>query len=123
MSRARDDEMTFVLLGRDAAAPFTIRQWIQRRIALGKNQHGDPQIVEALACAATMENGTISRMAESLVIYPDPVLDWLDKGPTDEKFNAIAFELAASTIRRLEAMYVELNGRYVELLGRWEAKP
>lgn len=55
MSRAKEDEMTFVLLGRDAAAPFAIRMWVDRRIALGKNNLGDPQIVEALACAAAME--------------------------------------------------------------------
>jgi hypothetical protein len=55
MARAADDEMTFVLLGRDAAAPETIRYWIARRIELGKNQAGDAQIVEAEQCAQTME--------------------------------------------------------------------
>lgn len=55
MVRARDDEMTFVLLGRDAAAPNTIRAWVAERVRLGKNILSDPQIVEALECAATME--------------------------------------------------------------------
>ena len=55
MSRARPDEMTFVLLGRDAAAPYTIREWIKKRIELGKNQPGDAQIVEAEECARQME--------------------------------------------------------------------
>ncbi len=55
MSRARDDEMTFVLLGRDAAAPFTIRAWCDERIRLGKNKNDDAQILEAYACAARME--------------------------------------------------------------------
>lgn len=55
MSRAREDEMTFVLLGRDAAAPVAIREWVHERLKLGKNKPSDPQIVEALACAATME--------------------------------------------------------------------
>ena len=55
MSKARDDEMTFVLLGRDAAAPYAIRLWADMRVKLGKNQPGDPQIVEALECAAAME--------------------------------------------------------------------
>jgi hypothetical protein len=55
MSRARDDEMVFVLLARDAAAPYAIRSWVQERIRLGKNQPGDPQIEEALSCAARME--------------------------------------------------------------------
>jgi hypothetical protein len=55
MSRARDDEMTFVLLGRDAAAPVAIRAWVAERIRLGKNSVDDAQIAEALACAALME--------------------------------------------------------------------
>lgn len=56
MVRARDDEMTFVLLGRDAAAPVAIRAWIAERIRLGKNQPGDPQLTEAEQCARTMES-------------------------------------------------------------------
>lgn len=55
MSRAREDEMTFVLLGRDAAAPMTIRLWVEARLILKKNKRDDPQIVEALACAEAME--------------------------------------------------------------------
>jgi hypothetical protein len=55
MSRARDDEMTFVLLGRDAAAPATIRAWIAERIRLGKNDPGDAQLIEAEECARVME--------------------------------------------------------------------
>ena len=47
MSKARDDEWTFVLLGRDLAAPATIRAWIEERVRLGLNQRGDPQIQEA----------------------------------------------------------------------------
>lgn len=55
MSRARDDEMTFVLLGRDTAAPVVIRAWIGERLRLGKNKPDDPQIEEAEQCARTME--------------------------------------------------------------------
>ena len=55
MSRAADDEWTFVLLGRDTAAPATIRFWCNERIRLGKNQADDAQIEEALRCAAAME--------------------------------------------------------------------
>jgi hypothetical protein len=55
MSRAADDEMTFVLLGRDSAAPAAIRAWIGERIRLGKNQPGDPQVTEAEMCARAME--------------------------------------------------------------------
>ncbi len=55
MSRALDDEMTFVLLGRDAAAPFAIRCWVTERIRLAKNKASDPQIIDALASAHVME--------------------------------------------------------------------
>jgi hypothetical protein len=56
MSRAHSEEMTFVLLGRDVAAPAAIRAWVAERIRLGKNIATDAQIVEALACATTMES-------------------------------------------------------------------
>lgn len=55
MSRAADDEMTFVLLGRDATAPATIRFWASERIRVGKNKPEDPQIVEALEAARRIE--------------------------------------------------------------------
>lgn len=55
MSKAHDDEMTFVLLARDPVAPDVIRNWIDLRIALGKNRPGDPQVLEALTCANAME--------------------------------------------------------------------
>lgn len=55
MSKADENEMTFVLLGRDLDAPETIRFWVSNRIARGKNKADDPQIVEALECAKTME--------------------------------------------------------------------
>ena len=56
MSRARDDEMTFVLLGRDVAAPAAIRVWINERIRLGKNCSTDLQIMEAKCCVRVMAN-------------------------------------------------------------------
>lgn len=55
LSRARDDEMVFVLLARDADAPGTIRDWIRRRIVRGKNRPGDPLMVDAEEVARTME--------------------------------------------------------------------
>ena len=55
MFRARDDEMTFVLLARDVAAPAAIRAWIAERIRLGKNLPDDPQVREAEECAQAME--------------------------------------------------------------------
>lgn len=54
-NKAGENEMVFVLLARDVAAPATIRAWIGERLRLGKNAPGDPQIVEAEQCAAAME--------------------------------------------------------------------
>lgn len=55
LQHAHPEEMVFVLLSRDAAAPVAIRAWVAERLRLGKNVETDEQIVEALACAATME--------------------------------------------------------------------
>ena len=55
MAKARPREMTFVLLGRDIAAPAAIREWCRLRCLHGKNAPTDPQITEALECADTME--------------------------------------------------------------------
>lgn len=55
MSTAHDEEMVFVLLSRDAAAPVAIRAWVAERLRLGKNIETDAQIREALGCARTME--------------------------------------------------------------------
>jgi len=55
MSKAKDDEMVFVLLGRDIAAPTAIRAWVEERVRTGKNMPDDPQILEAEACAKKME--------------------------------------------------------------------
>lgn len=62
MSRARQSEMTFVLLGRDQASPQTIRYWCAERIRLGKNKLEDAQIQEALRCAETMEQERIAEL-------------------------------------------------------------
>lgn len=55
LNRARVDEMIFVLLGRDPAAPAAIRAWIKKRIRLGENVAGDAQLLEAAHCLRIME--------------------------------------------------------------------
>lgn len=55
MSKARPEEMTFVLLARDLCAPLAIRAWAEARIATGKNQRSDLQIIQAFDCARVME--------------------------------------------------------------------
>ena len=62
-NRAREDEMVFVLLGRDVAAAPAIRAWANARIERGKNKAGDAQIKEALACADIMEREAVERQA------------------------------------------------------------
>lgn len=54
LSKAADDEILFVLLERDNAAPVAIRAWIAERIRLGKNQPGDAKLIEAEECACAM---------------------------------------------------------------------
>lgn len=55
LNRAKDDEMIFVLLGRDPAAPAAIRAWIAERIRLGKNTAGDAQLRDAARCIEQMQ--------------------------------------------------------------------
>ena len=55
LNRAKDDELLFVLLSRDYAAPKTIRFWADLRIRLGMNKPDDAQIIEARACAEKFE--------------------------------------------------------------------
>jgi len=55
MQRAHAMEMTFVLLGRDPAAPVAVRAWVAERIRIGKNRADDPHVVDALEVARIME--------------------------------------------------------------------
>lgn len=55
LNRAKDAEMVFVLLARDAAAPVALRAWAAERIRIGKNQPDDEQILDALAAADAMD--------------------------------------------------------------------
>jgi hypothetical protein len=55
LNRAKDDEIVFTLLGRDKSAPVAIRAWINDRIRTGKNNHNDPQILNALKDIVEME--------------------------------------------------------------------
>lgn len=105
MARAEPQEMTFVLLGRDAAAPATVRFWAAERVRLGKNASGDPQIREALACAEVMESELKARSPgrapeESCQQYH--ILTILQKRITEQ----------ACEIKRLQD----------ELKGRWPAE-
>ncbi len=56
LNKAKPDEWLFVILGRDAAGPNTIREWIRQRIALGLNKPDDGQIIEAELWVASVES-------------------------------------------------------------------
>jgi len=60
-TKAEPDEPMFTLLARDPAAPEAIYRWAQERVRLGKNKSGDPQLIEALLCAAAMADWRASR--------------------------------------------------------------
>lgn len=51
LNKAGEDEMLFILLARDPAAPVAIAAWIEERIRIGRNKIDDPKILEAQACA------------------------------------------------------------------------
>ena len=59
MSRARDDEMTFVLLERDPATAITIRFWVMERLRIGKNSIDDSTIWNALRIAEEIDKSKI----------------------------------------------------------------
>lgn len=61
LNKAKSNEWLFVLLGRDEAAPETIRYWCRQRVRLGKNKKSDPQIREALACAHEIAAGLLAK--------------------------------------------------------------
>lgn len=48
-------EPMFVLIGRDPAAPETIRYWCLERLKTGLNAYTDDKITEAYAIAKAME--------------------------------------------------------------------
>lgn len=54
LSKAKDDEPLFVLMGRDASTLVAITAWINHRIDTGKNKPDDEQILEALDVVKSM---------------------------------------------------------------------
>lgn len=55
LNKARDDELLFVLLERDAAFPAAVREWCRKRVELKLNDYADQQIIEALTAANKVE--------------------------------------------------------------------
>lgn len=70
LNKVEKNELVFVLLGRDPAAPEAIRAWIAERIRLGKNKITDIQIVKAQECAGMMNverSALLKRLARRAV--------------------------------------------------------
>jgi hypothetical protein len=63
LNKALPDELIFVLLGRDEAAPHAIRCWVQERLRLGKNGPADSQVETALRLANEIEGKQRARRA------------------------------------------------------------
>jgi hypothetical protein len=57
LNKAKDDELLFVLLARDKAAPYVVRMWTNERVRLGLNAGDDAQIREAQEWAMKVEFG------------------------------------------------------------------
>jgi len=60
-NKAGNDELVFILLERDVAAPSAIRQWVAERIDMSKNERGDVQTTTALNIAQRMEDSQIAK--------------------------------------------------------------
>jgi hypothetical protein len=71
-SRGGMNEMMFVLLGRDVAAPTAIRAWAKMRVRMKKNKRSDSQIQEALMCAAIMEQEALRTANANPAAEPNP---------------------------------------------------
>lgn len=66
LNKALDSERIFVMLARDAAAPFAIRAWVGERIRLGKDRTDEDiaTLAEALVSAKQMESERYSVRAQ-----------------------------------------------------------
>lgn len=117
MSRAGDHEMTFVLLGRDAAAPAAIRAWIDERVALGKNMTSDEQILEAQHCADYMQQQRRDRIGLEAATESKaeggqtqiPSLEWEGKTPQERN------DIVCGIVERL----TRANSPYLTPLEKW----
>jgi hypothetical protein len=114
MNKAREDEMTFVLLGRDVAAPATIRFWINERLRLGKNHSDSCQITEAEECARIMEQErgidpsptTLINAAPELFQLVKDLSDYADRPKILIQSAAVFYEIlqkARDLVRNIES--------------------
>lgn len=115
MSRAREDEMTFVLLGRDKAAPVAICAWVTERLRLGKNTRHDAQITEALVCAEIMA-GNIPPVTEPAAAPALSSYAFNNYGNDAKLYNGIADLERQLSEARSDKEYL----RQANLANEWE---
>lgn len=65
-----DDDVVFVLKGKDIATPATIVKWTEVRVELGKNSWRDPQIIEAQDVASGL---SVRHQAEAKLLENQPM--------------------------------------------------
>lgn len=103
-NRAKPNEMVFVLLGRDIAAPRAIYAWIQERIRRRKNLITDPQLLEAEKCAEIM------RAENAAAIHQEIKKQWPHKTTVGEVCEIVR------TIMQVDVVSVEIeqwtSGKY-----------
>lgn len=135
-NKAREDELIFVLLERDVAAPVAIRRWCSVRIELGKNKPDDEQITGALRMAELMEKTSGKQVIDELTMgeYQQRVNDWMQKcfGPdissdkTERNFRFLeeSLELAQANgatkdeaLRLVDYVYERERGNVYQEVG------
>jgi hypothetical protein len=55
LSKAKDDEIVFVLLARDPAAQAAIITWMDERVRLGLNTYQDQKLIDASETSTAMQ--------------------------------------------------------------------
>lgn len=109
MAHALDDEMTFVLLARDVAAPHAIRIWCEERLRLKRNRPDDHQIIEARICANEMERQRDAIRAKLAEPAPAP------KEPAQEPLHQRLFDLVRQQRMELHEAGLISDEEYMEL--------
>lgn len=112
MQSAHPEEMVFVLLSRDAAAPVAIRAWAVERVRIGKNNVEDEQIVEALRCADVMkqEADRWKKMQENekgefhLFLIDDSERHWISARTTSEAISVYMEAICGNEDRLLSSV-------------------
>ena len=91
LNRAKEDELVFVLLSRDPAAPAAIRAWVAERLQMGKNTVHDAQNQEAIWVYKTLTLPTQEQQNEYINSYkpPEMLVDVLEVTPNGPRVASL----------------------------------